>query len=102
MFIASWCAWSRSGRSFFGSSSEITTYLHGRGPEERAERASRRASDQHPAFHDRDGPEVPVPALDRVVLYEAVAPQELDAVRADLHALVGAQLPCQGDLAGDV
>ena len=57
---------------------------------------------QHASFHDADGPEVAVPPLDRVLLDEAVAAEQLDAVEADLHALVGAQLAGEGDLAGEV
>ena len=84
MFIATWWAWSISGRSFFGVV-EID-----------------RSSDEHRAFHDADGPQVAVPPLDRVLLDEAVAAEQLDAVEADLHALVGAQPAGQRDLAGEV
>ena len=41
---------------------------------------------------DADGPQIAVPALDRVFFGEAVAAEQLDAVEADLHALVGARL----------
>ena len=46
-----------------------------------------RSSDEHRAFHDADGSEVAVPPLDRVLLDEAVAAEQLHAVEADLHAL---------------
>ena len=48
------------------------------------------------------GPEVAVPPLHRVLLDEAVATEQLDAVEADLHALVGAGLAGQRDLLGEV
>src|SRR5271163_282121 len=38
-----------------------------------------------------DGPQVAVPALDGVFLGVAVAAEQLHAVQADLHALVGAE-----------
>ena len=83
MFIATWWAWSTSGRMLLGglevdhqtsTTPSITT----------------------------DGPQVAVPPLDRVLLDEAVAAEQLDAVEADLHALLGAEPAGQRDLAGEV
>ena len=67
MFIATWWAWSTSGRNFLGSSRLII-------------RPAR-------PFHQADGSQVAVPPLHRVLLDEAVAAEQLDAVEADLHAL---------------
>src|SRR5205814_9549053 len=47
------------------------------------------------AFHDTDGAQVAVPALDRVLLDEAVPAEQLDTRVADLHALVRGQFPGQ-------
>ena len=41
---------------------------------------------------DADGPQIAVPAFDRVLLGVAVTAEQLDAVQPDLHALVGAEL----------
>ena len=46
-------------------------------------------------------PQVAVPAFDRVFLGVAVTAEQLDAVEADLHALVGAELLGQRGLAGE-
>src|SRR6202012_1386081 len=64
-------------------------------------RLSRRLDEQG-ALHHARGPEVPVPALDRVLLDEAVATEQLDAVGADLHPLLGAEPAGDGRLAGEV
>src|SRR4051794_38412484 len=100
MFIATWWAWSTSGRTFLGVSRLIMMCLPdgGRG----ACREPRDHSDQDRSFHQADGTQVAVPPLDRVLLHVAVATEQLDAVEADLHALLGAQPPRQGDLAGRV
>ena len=45
-----------------------------------------RELDDDYAFGDANGAHVAVPALDRVLLGEAVAAEELDAVEADLQA----------------
>src|ERR1700722_18435333 len=50
-------------------------------------------SRQERALEHTDRPEVAVPPLDRVLLDEAVAPEELHAVGADLHALARALQP---------
>ena len=73
MFIATWWAWPTRVRNFFGSSRLM-------------------ASDEHRTFHDADGPEVAVPPLHRVLLDEPVAAEQLHAVEADPHAVVGAAL----------
>ena len=57
--------------------------------------------EDHDTLGDADGPQIAVPALDRVFLGEAVAAEQLDAVEADLHALVGAELLGQSRLAGE-
>src|SRR3954465_2694335 len=98
MFIATWCAWPTSGRNFLGVS-RLITFVSWSAWTRLARLAG---SDQHPAFHDRDGPEVAVPPLDRVLLDEAVASEQLDTVQTDLHALVRAEPPGEGDVSGDV
>ncbi len=55
----------------------------------------------HDAFHDADRAQVAVPAFDRVFLDEAVSAEQLDAVAADPHALVGAELAGQRGFAGE-
>src|ERR1700751_2048809 len=47
--------------------------------------------DNYDALSDADGPQVAVPALDGVLLRVAVAAEQLHAVQADLHALVGTE-----------
>src|SRR6478752_10041827 len=101
MFIATWCAWPTSGRNFLGSSRLMATI--GVPVQSGAKRAFEwGGSYQHRTFHDADGPEVAVPPLHRVFLDEPVAAQQLHPVEPDLHALVGAQLSRQRDVAGDV
>src|SRR5215471_14634475 len=46
-------------------------------------------SRQKAPFHDSDGAQIAVPALDGMLLDEAVAPEELNAVGPDLHGLAG-------------
>src|SRR5699024_9823372 len=58
------------------------------------------SQDHHSLCH-ADGTEVAVPALDGVVLGEAVATEELDAVEADLHALLGGALAGERGLPGE-
>src|SRR5699024_8012677 len=58
------------------------------------------SQDHHSLCH-ADGTEVAVPALDGVVLGEAVATEELDAVEADLHALLGGELAGERGLPGE-
>ena len=57
--------------------------------------------DDDNALGDADGPQVAVPALDGVLLGEAVAAEQLHAVQADLHALVGAEPLGQRGFAGE-
>src|SRR5690349_23426889 len=105
MFIATWCAWPISGRNFFG----VSRLIIERGPlggvsgvsGARAAGSSVGCSDEHPTFHEPDGPEVAVPPLDRVLLDEAVSAEQLHAVVADLHAPLGAQPAGQRHLAGE-
>src|SRR6476620_3487870 len=103
MFIATWCAWPISGRNFLGVSRLIMFVSWSGWSSRQARYVARQArpagSDQDPAFHESDGPEVAVPPLDRVLLDEAVAAEQLHAVVADLHAPLGAQPPGQPDLA---
>ena len=54
---------------------------------------------KHHAFHDADGPQVAVPPLDRVFLDVAVAAEQLHAVAADLHAVLGGEPAGQRGLA---
>ena len=56
--------------------------------------------DDYNALGYADGPQVAVPALDRVLLGEAVPAEQLHAVQADLHALVGAEPFGQRSFAG--
>ena len=56
---------------------------------------------EHPPSMTPIGSEVAVPPLHRVLLDEAVAAEQLHAVDADLHALLGAQPAGQRDLAGE-
>ena len=55
----------------------------------------------NPAFHQADRSQVAIPAFDRVLLDVPVAAEQLHAVAADLHAVLGAQLPGQRRLAGE-
>src|ERR1700712_4696487 len=84
MFIATWWAWSMSGRIFFGVSRLIMVWS---------------SSDEDRSFHQADGSQVAVPPLHGVFLDEAVSAQQLYAVQADLHAALGAEPTSQGDLA---
>src|SRR3954462_8959538 len=84
MFIATWWAWSMSGRIFLGCSRLIMAWS---------------SSDEDSSFHQADGSQVAVPPLHGVFLDEAVSAQQLYAVQADLHAALGAEPSGQGDLA---
>ncbi len=57
--------------------------------------------DDDDALGDADRAQVAVPAFDGVFLGVAVAAEQLHAVQADLHALVGAQPLGQRRLAGE-
>ena len=81
-FIATWWAWPTSGRNFLGVSRLIIR-------------------PSTPPSIEADRSEVAVPPLDRVLLDEAVAAEQLHAVVADLHAALGAQPAGQRDLAGE-
>src|SRR6478609_3064392 len=100
MFIASWWAWSMSVACFLGVSRLIIAGVPVRSGAERAFEWG--GSYEHRTFHHADGPQVAVPPFDRVFLDEAVPAEELHAVEADPHPLLGAQLPGQTDLAGEV
>src|ERR1700712_2659062 len=84
MFIATWWAWSISGRIFLGVSRLIMVWS---------------SSDEDRSFHQADGSQVAVPPLHRVFLDEAVSAEQLYAVQTDLHAALGTQPTSQGDLA---
>src|SRR6478736_4156998 len=84
MFIATWWAWSISGRIFLGVSRLIMVWS---------------SSDEDRSFHQADGSQVAVPPLHRVFLDEAVSAEQLYAVQADLHAALGTEPASQGDLA---
>src|ERR1700761_7004159 len=58
-------------------------------------------SNNYDTLGDADGPQVAVPAFDRVFLGVAVAAEQLHAVQTDLHTLVGAQALGQCGLAGE-
>src|SRR3954467_11441526 len=55
----------------------------------------------HHTFHDRRGAQISVPALHRVLLHVAVPAEQLHAVAADLHAVLGGEAAGQGGLAGE-
>ena len=57
--------------------------------------------DNYDALGDADRAQVAVPAFDGVFLGVAVAAEQLHAVEADLHALVGAEPLGQRGLAGE-
>src|SRR3979409_1138768 len=57
--------------------------------------------DDYDARGDADRAQVAVPAFDGMFLGEAVAAEQLYAVQADLHALVGAEPFGQRRLAGE-
>src|SRR4029079_10428288 len=105
MFIATWCAWTASGRNFFG----VSRLIIERGPlggvsgvsGARAASSSVGCSDEHPAFHESDGPEVAAAPLHPVLIDGAVPAEQLHAVVADLHAPLGAQPAGQRHLAGE-
>src|SRR6478609_1706970 len=96
MFMATWCAWSMSGRTFLGVSRLIMGFSPVWVVEERA---SRNHLDQDRSFHQADRTQVAVPPLHGVLLDEAVPTQQLYAVQADLHATLGAEAAGQRDLA---
>src|SRR3954453_7234512 len=50
-----------------------------------------RELDNYDTLGDADGPQVAVPAFDRVLFGVAVAAEQLHAVQPDLHALVGTE-----------
>ena len=54
------------------------------------------------ALGDTDRPQVAVPAFNRMFLGVAVAAEQLHAIQADLHALVGGQPLGQRGLAGEL
>src|SRR5690349_20461659 len=54
--------------------------------------------DDDDALGNADGPQVAVPAFDRMLFRVAVAAEQLNAVQADLHAFVGAEPLGQGRL----
>ena len=56
---------------------------------------------EHDPFHDADRAQVAIPALDRVLLDVAVAAEQLHAVAADLHAVLGGEPAGQRGLAGE-
>src|SRR4051794_15514475 len=112
MFIATWWAWSTSGRTFLGVSRLIiglfswVVVLRGVWSRLTARWRSlldhRNHSDQDRSFHEADGTQIAVPAFDGVLLDVPVATQQLDAVQADLHALLGAEPAGERDLPGGV
>src|SRR3954465_14223633 len=61
-----------------------------------------RSLDEQGALHHARCSEVAVPALDRVLLDEAVAAEQLYSLGADLHALARAEAPRQCRLSGEV
>ena len=81
--VATWLAWLTSGLYFFGISRLIMVSL--------SLCRSWATVDEQGALHHARGSQVSVPALDRVLLDEAVAAEQLHAVGADLHPLLTAQ-----------
>src|SRR5690242_13956994 len=59
-------------------------------------------SDEDCSFHQADGSQIAIPPLHRVLLDEAVTTEQLDAVGADLHAVLRRQSAGQRDLAREV
>src|ERR1700743_2214258 len=90
--VATWLAcWAR-GLYFFGISRLIMV----------SPSFARPGLDEQGALHHARGPQVPVPALDRVLFDVAVAAEQLDAVGADLHPLLGAEPAGDRRLAAEV
>src|SRR5699024_7072990 len=99
IWVATWRAWLAPTWSRLGSSRLIMVS----GPwlgEWRGWWVGRRSQDHHALCHSHCA-EVSVPALDGVLLGEAVTTAQLHAVQADLHALLGGELAGQGGLAGE-
>src|SRR5215208_3667034 len=87
---APWCAFSMTACSLRGSSKLIVMA-----------RLPILKLDDDDTLGDADGPQIAVPAFDRVFLRVTVAAEQLDAVQPDLHALVGAEALGQCGFAGE-
>src|ERR1700744_4186436 len=88
LLATSW-AWSTSGLDFFGVSRLIMLSLC-------------RRLDEQGALHHARCPQIPVPALDWVLLHVAVAAEQLYAFRSDPHPLRRAHPPRERGLVAEI
>src|SRR5258705_4646094 len=95
---APWCLLSKSACSFLGISKLIAMKGLSFGIRNKGITSQ---LDNNNALGDADRPQVAVPAFDGMFLGVAMTAEQLYAVEADLHALVGAEPLGQRRLAGE-
>src|SRR4051794_27143568 len=107
--VDTWWAWLTSIANFFGTSRLIAIsswppsaprrdWPHAFRSPTAGARCGARSCQHHP-FHHTGRSQIAVPPLDRVLLDVAVPTEQLDAVAADLHAVLGGEPTGEGDLA---